>query len=194
MSDTDQEEVTRRTDTVKLKNVSKVPNPDAFCRINFLVRYHAEVLLANNKLAPKIFTTDVCSILQLSGKSKVKQELCIRYLNMITRQRPDWNYLKRELEKDVQEPPKDTRLDFLPIPRVAIDVNGDIQMFPVRMDDSNRVLRHFAEFSDHFLRVEFKAASTRIKEDRVPKLEKNKRRALTHGLTIAGRHYEFLMV
>jgi RNA-dependent RNA polymerase len=178
-------------DSIELKHINKVAPREAFCKINFPVRYHAEFLLYSGKLSPKFFTEEKCNILAQSSDSKYKQQVCISFLNACTQQRPDWEQLKKDLLVEAPEPPID--MEYLPVPRISIDTDGSLVMYPIRLDETNRVLRQFAEYSLHFLRIEFKVKNTRVKEEKASQLEKNKRKVITEGVTIAGRHYEFLM-
>ncbi|RYC59378.1 hypothetical protein CHU98_g6828 [Xylaria longipes] len=63
---------------------------------------------------------------------------------------------------------------------------------------SNRVLRHFAQYSDRFLRVQFTDERVKGKIHASPKSQQQNalynriHRTLVNGIDIAGRHFEFL--
>lgn len=77
-----------------------------------------------------------------------------------------------------------------------------IMLFPPEPDQSNSVLRHFVDFADHFLRVQFNDEddrlpindSLRAADRRNPKAGPvaRVRRILASGIEVAGRRYSFL--
>lgn len=77
-----------------------------------------------------------------------------------------------------------------------------VLLFPPEPNHSNSVLRHFAEYSDHFIRVQFNDEddrlpindSLRAADRRNPKAGPvaRVRRILASGIEVAGRRYSFL--
>lgn len=68
---------------------------------------------------------------------------------------------------------------------------------PAQLEGSNRVLRHFAEFQDRFLRVSFQDEDDELfagslDSDLEVGILARVRAVLRHGLNIAGRHFVVL--
>jgi len=71
---------------------------------------------------------------------------------------------------------------------------------PAQLEGSNRVLRHFKDFQDRFLRVSFQDEDDELfagsldSDDRDPEfgILARVRAVLRHGLRIAGRHFVVL--
>jgi hypothetical protein len=73
-------------------------NPERLEELQFEVRWQLEYLVSAKKIVAKIVTQEVWDILA-SAKTQNQIDVCIAFLNKITKQRPIWKELVEDLSK-----------------------------------------------------------------------------------------------
>ncbi|OQO00640.1 hypothetical protein B0A48_13130 [Cryoendolithus antarcticus] len=93
--------------------------------------------------------------------------------------------------------PRRKMLSYCTIVRTATITPTTVYFNSPSLDTSNRVIRHFSQHADRFLRVKFRDESYKgtimsFDDDRTDELFERIKRTMTNGIVVGDRHYEFL--
>ncbi|OCK83137.1 RdRP-domain-containing protein [Lepidopterella palustris CBS 459.81] len=160
--------------------------------LDFSVRYQLEVCLSNGWLNEHNITREFLEKLSTSNPSEAKFILekaadsqCRFYDPMEIFKTPVIDGFDRTIPK------------YCVYTRAATITPSMVCVSTPTIETSNRIVRHYSEYEDRFLRVKFTDEKNegRINsqdDDKYEEIFRRIKRAMTNGIVIGDRHYEFL--
>lgn len=166
---------------------------DGYIALPFSVRYQLEVCISHCYISEYTAGREFAKRLLALGEKKARTLL-------------EHVAVERKIHHDPMEIfdikfPKPTTTAKIPpyccVMRSATVTPTSVYYHSPSVDISNRVIRHFIEFSDRFLRVRFKdeKLNGRInstENDTMDEVFTRIKRTMANGITLGDRHYEFL--
>lgn len=166
---------------------------DGYINLPFSVRYQLEVCLSHGYISEYAASREFVEKLLAMGERKAK----ILLEHIATEKKTYYDPMAIFELKFVKGVTTARIPPYCCYMRSATVTPSTIYYNTPSVDISNRVIRHFIEFSDRFLRVRFKDEKL---EGRINSTERNTmdevftriKRTMTNGITLGDRHYEFL--
>ncbi|KAJ6114819.1 hypothetical protein N7486_000597, partial [Penicillium sp. IBT 16267x] len=162
-----------------------------FIHLSFPVRYQLEVCLSNRYFSE--FAVTKSFLLKLVDLGETDAKLLLEHVATSRK-----TYLNPMQIFNLQfRKPKPKLSKYCCYMRIARVTPTTIYYSTPTVDTSNRVTRRYIEFADRFLRVRFTDEVTQGRihssfNDSNDETFTRVKRTLTRGITIGGRHYEFL--
>ncbi|KAI1295242.1 hypothetical protein EDD11_007880 [Mortierella claussenii] len=184
--------------TVQTSRPLQNPNMEAFKDLTFEVRYMLESALSFGYIVEYDLTSEVAEI--LCGLEPLKASMILEHI--IGNRERVWDlkaYLLQEAEKQskVAARPRIVPPQCVYLRKVMVTPTT-VHLQPPTVETSNRIIRHFSNLSDYFLRVEFSDEGyNRVWSKDSSSSENNAIynrifSALTNGIRIGDRDYHFL--
>ena len=169
---------------------------DDGCTLPFELRYQLEVCISNGRLSE--YSINKAFLLELKRLRLDKAKQILIHVDSIGEEIKDPMTIFKDIR--FQKPVRSRQIPrYCSMVHHATITATSIKVSTPTVEVSNRVIRKYEQYADHFLRVRFEDDEYRGQTKLYPSSNSKMKlviarvkRALLKGITIAGRHYEFL--